>query len=190
MQKSGNWLAARGRTPKNERPVTRGTAPEEAAIRRPVGRYGCRMKKPPAVQRDKERKCRENTCPARFFSSRGVPAPSSLRRIRLKSGTPEYETGGLGLASDTEAYGGHLQKARALTNRAVDSAVRADNKEAGAMWQAISAQREAAGWDGCESALLEIAKPVIRGGLEGWSFDDSGGHEIENAEAKIVARIE
>jgi DNA-binding winged helix-turn-helix (wHTH) protein/tetratricopeptide (TPR) repeat protein len=56
----------------------------------------------------------------------------------------EYENFGLALASDTEAYGGHLAKARELTKRAVDSAVRADSKELGALWQAIAAQREAA----------------------------------------------
>jgi serine/threonine protein kinase/tetratricopeptide (TPR) repeat protein len=57
---------------------------------------------------------------------------------------PEFENWGLALASDTEGYSGHLGKARELTRRAVDSAVRADNKENGAIWQAIAAQREAA----------------------------------------------
>jgi hypothetical protein len=47
-------------------------------------------------------------------------------------------------ASATEAYGGHLAKARDLTKRAVDSAIRTDNKETGAIWEAIAAQREAA----------------------------------------------
>jgi hypothetical protein len=59
------------------------------------------------------------------------------------AGKPDYEKEGLALASDTEAYGGHLGKARELTKRAVDSAIRADNKEGGAIWQAIAAQREA-----------------------------------------------
>jgi tetratricopeptide (TPR) repeat protein len=59
------------------------------------------------------------------------------------AGKPE-ENAGLALASDTEAYGGHLGKARELTKRAVDSAIRADSKENGAIWQAIAAQREAA----------------------------------------------
>jgi serine/threonine protein kinase/tetratricopeptide (TPR) repeat protein len=59
------------------------------------------------------------------------------------AGKPE-ENFGLSLASDTEAYAGHLGKARELTKRAVDSAIRADSKENGAIWQAIAAQREAA----------------------------------------------
>jgi serine/threonine protein kinase/tetratricopeptide (TPR) repeat protein len=58
-------------------------------------------------------------------------------------GKPE-ENFGLALASDTEAYGGHLGKARELTRRAVDSAVRADNKESGAIWQANAAIEQAA----------------------------------------------
>jgi serine/threonine protein kinase/Tfp pilus assembly protein PilF len=59
-------------------------------------------------------------------------------------GKPDSENFGLALASDTEAYAGHVRKARELTKRAVDSAVRADSKENGAIWQAIAAQWEAA----------------------------------------------
>ncbi|MFY9911087.1 MAG: winged helix-turn-helix domain-containing protein [Candidatus Sulfotelmatobacter sp.] len=60
------------------------------------------------------------------------------------AGNPDYENLGLALASDTEAYRGHLGKARELSEGAVDSAIRADSKETGAIWQAIAAQREAA----------------------------------------------
>jgi tetratricopeptide (TPR) repeat protein len=59
------------------------------------------------------------------------------------AGKPE-ENFGLSLSSDTEAYGGHLGKARELTKRAVDSAIRADNKEEGATWQANAALEQAA----------------------------------------------
>jgi serine/threonine protein kinase/tetratricopeptide (TPR) repeat protein len=59
------------------------------------------------------------------------------------AGKPE-ENWGLALASDTEAYVGHLGKSRELTKRAVDAAIRADSKENGAIFQAIAAQREAA----------------------------------------------
>ena len=51
---------------------------------------------------------------------------------------------GLSLASDTEAYRGHLAKARELTKQSVNSAIRADNKENGAIWMENSALREAA----------------------------------------------
>jgi eukaryotic-like serine/threonine-protein kinase len=56
----------------------------------------------------------------------------------------EYENYGLALASDTEAYAGHVRKARELSERAVDSAVRQDNKEVGALYLANVAVQEAA----------------------------------------------
>ena len=59
------------------------------------------------------------------------------------AGKPE-ENVGLSLAADTEAYSGHLGKARELSKRSVNSAVRGDSKETGALWQEIAAQREAA----------------------------------------------
>jgi eukaryotic-like serine/threonine-protein kinase len=58
------------------------------------------------------------------------------------AGKPE-ENFGLSLTSDTEAYAGHLGKAREFTKRSVDSAIRADSKETGAIWLENSALREA-----------------------------------------------
>jgi eukaryotic-like serine/threonine-protein kinase len=59
------------------------------------------------------------------------------------AGKPE-ENIGISLASDTEAYAGHLRRARELTEKSVASAIHADSKETGAVWQEIAAQREAA----------------------------------------------
>jgi eukaryotic-like serine/threonine-protein kinase len=59
------------------------------------------------------------------------------------AGQHDYENLGLSLASDTEAYGGRLSKARQLTKRSVESAFHADRKEAGALWQENAALREA-----------------------------------------------
>jgi eukaryotic-like serine/threonine-protein kinase len=59
------------------------------------------------------------------------------------AGKPE-ENIGISLASDTEGYAGHLRRARDLTVRAVDSAIRADSKETAGVWKEIAAQREAA----------------------------------------------
>ena len=58
-------------------------------------------------------------------------------------GGPE-ENSGLSLASDTEAYSGHLRRARDLTTQSVASAIRADSKETGAIWHENAAIREAA----------------------------------------------
>jgi eukaryotic-like serine/threonine-protein kinase len=74
----------------------------------------------------------------------GADSAAMAEQQQWFAGKPEYENGGLALASDTEAYGGHLGKARELTKRALDSAIRADSKETGAIWQAIAAQRDAA----------------------------------------------
>jgi tetratricopeptide (TPR) repeat protein len=59
------------------------------------------------------------------------------------AGKPE-ENFGLSLNSDTNAYAGHLAKAREMTKRSLDSAIRADNKEVGAIWLENAALREAA----------------------------------------------
>jgi serine/threonine protein kinase/tetratricopeptide (TPR) repeat protein len=49
----------------------------------------------------------------------------------------------LSMQSDTDAYFGRLKRAREFSQRAVDSARRADGKETAAMWQAYSALHEA-----------------------------------------------
>jgi serine/threonine protein kinase/tetratricopeptide (TPR) repeat protein len=73
----------------------------------------------------------------------GADFPAMEEQQHWFTGKTE-ENYGLSLASDTEAYAGHLRKARELTQRAIDSAIRADRKETGAIWQEIAAQREAA----------------------------------------------
>jgi eukaryotic-like serine/threonine-protein kinase len=75
------------------------------------------------------------------------------------AGKPEEHIG-LSLASDTEAYAGHLSKARELTKRSVDSAIRADSKETGAIWLENSALREAA------FGNLSYARQVAAEGLK------------------------
>jgi len=60
------------------------------------------------------------------------------------AGNADYQNFGLALQSDSEAYGGHLGKARELTRQAVESAVKSDGKENAAIYLAIAAQREAA----------------------------------------------
>jgi hypothetical protein len=74
----------------------------------------------------------------------GADSAAMVEQQQWYAGKPEYENFGLALASDTEAYGGHLGKARELTKRAVDSAVRADSKESGSRWQANAALQQAA----------------------------------------------
>jgi DNA-binding winged helix-turn-helix (wHTH) protein/tetratricopeptide (TPR) repeat protein len=66
------------------------------------------------------------------------------------AGKPE-EHFGLSLASDTEAYRGHLRVSRELTTRAVAASIRADSKESGALWLANAAVRNAAFGNGIDA---------------------------------------
>jgi eukaryotic-like serine/threonine-protein kinase len=67
-----------------------------------------------------------------------------MAQLQWFAGQPEVENCGLALASDTEAYAGHVGRARELNKRAVDSAVRADNKEGGAIYLGNAALQQAA----------------------------------------------
>ncbi len=94
------------------------------------------------------------------------------------AGKPE-ENFGLSLASDTEAYAGHLGKAREFTKRSVDSAIRADSKETGAIWLENSALREAA------FGNMTDAKQAAAEGLK--LVPASQGVEVEAALAFAMA---
>jgi tetratricopeptide (TPR) repeat protein len=71
-------------------------------------------------------------------------SPAMTEQQKWYAGQPDYENQGLSLGSDTQAYAGHLGKARELTKRSVDSAIHADSKETGAVWHENAALREAA----------------------------------------------
>jgi serine/threonine protein kinase/tetratricopeptide (TPR) repeat protein len=74
------------------------------------------------------------------------------RQESWAAGKPGTEDMLLSFRSDTEAYYGHLARARDFSRRAVDAAVRADSKERAAIWQVNAALREA------EFGNLSIAK--------------------------------
>jgi eukaryotic-like serine/threonine-protein kinase len=59
------------------------------------------------------------------------------------AGKPGEEDVLLSTQSDTEAYYGRMGKAQDFSRRAVDSAMRADSKEAAALWQVTAALRDA-----------------------------------------------
>jgi hypothetical protein len=73
----------------------------------------------------------------------GADANGTAEQEQWFASQPLYENYGLALASDTEAYAGHVGKARELTKEAIDSAIRADNKEGGAVYQANFAVQQA-----------------------------------------------
>ena len=74
----------------------------------------------------------------------GQDSAAMAEQQQWYAGKRDYESEGMALASDTEAYGGHFAKARELVKRAVESSIRMDNKEAGAMWLANAALAQAA----------------------------------------------
>jgi eukaryotic-like serine/threonine-protein kinase len=65
------------------------------------------------------------------------------QQVAWGAGKPGDEDLLLSAQSDTEAYYGRISKARDFSRRAVNSAIRADSKEAAALWQVNTALREA-----------------------------------------------
>ena len=109
----------------------------------------------------------------------GADSAAIAEQQQWYAGKPDYENYGLALASDTEAYAGHVGKARELTKRAVDSAIRADSKETGAIWQANAALEQAAYGNAAE------ARQIAAGALK--LAPASQGVEVEAALAFAMA---
>jgi serine/threonine protein kinase len=65
------------------------------------------------------------------------------QHVAAAMGQPDDESALLSSEADTEAYYGHLKKARELSQRAVQSALSSDAKESAANWEATAALREA-----------------------------------------------
>jgi tetratricopeptide (TPR) repeat protein len=106
-------------------------------------------------------------------------APAMAEQQQWFAGQSAYENGALSLASDTEAYAGHLGKARDLTKRSADAAFRTDSKENGAIWLENSALREAA------FGKIADAKQAAAEGLK--LVRSSQGVEVEAALAFAMA---
>lgn len=64
------------------------------------------------------------------------------RQVAWAAGKPGTEDLLLSFQSDSEAYHGRLVRARDLSPRAVDTAVRADSKETAALWQVNLVMRQ------------------------------------------------
>ena len=100
---------------------------------------------------------RSSTMLSMLWLFSGADSPAMAEQQQWFAGQPDVENFGLSLASDTEAFGGHLGKARELTKRSVDSAIRADSKENGAIWQENAALREAAFGNAAEAKRAAAA---------------------------------
>ena len=100
------------------------------------------------------------------------------QQVAWGAGKPGAEDVLLSAQSDTEAYYGRLSKARDLSRRAMDSAVRADSKETAALWQANAALREA------ETGETASARQGVTAALA-----LSPGRDVKLAAALALARI-
>jgi len=99
------------------------------------------------------------------------------RQITWAAGKPGTEDFLLSSQSDTEAYYGHLTKARDFSRRAVDASVRGESKETAAIWQVNAALREA------EFGNLAVAKQDVAAALK-----LSPGRDVELLAALALAR--
>jgi tetratricopeptide (TPR) repeat protein len=70
-------------------------------------------------------------------------SPAMAREVAWAAGKPGGEDALLALQADTEAFYGHLKKARELSRRAVESSKQAQLAEPAAIWEGLSALREA-----------------------------------------------
>ena len=98
-------------------------------------------------------------------------------QVRWAIGKPGDEDVLLSLQSDSEAYHGQMGQARALTQRAVDSAIRSKSSEAAALWQVNSALREA------ELGNKALAERGARAALQ-----IKAGRDVEMFAALALAR--
>jgi eukaryotic-like serine/threonine-protein kinase len=99
------------------------------------------------------------------------------RQVAWAAGKPGTEDLLLSFQSDTEAYYGHLTKARDFSRRAVDASVRGESKEAAAIWQVNAALREA------ELGNSAVAKQDVAAALK-----LSPGRDVEVLAALVLAR--
>src|ERR1700752_5401902 len=100
------------------------------------------------------------------------------RQVAWAAGKPGSEDILLSFQSDTEAYYGRLAKARDLSRRSVDAAVRNDSKETSALWQVNAALREA------EFGNIDAAKQAVAAALA-----LAPGRDVKVLAALTLARI-
>jgi serine/threonine protein kinase/tetratricopeptide (TPR) repeat protein len=100
------------------------------------------------------------------------------KELQWFAGKPEEDIG-ISLESDTEAYFGHLTKARELSKQAADSAVRSDARESAAIIHENAALREAA------FGNFAAAKRAAEKGLK--IYPDSPGVQLEASLALAIA---
>jgi tetratricopeptide (TPR) repeat protein len=103
--------------------------------------------------------------------------PGMQQQAAWGAGQPGAESFLLSAQADTEAFYGRLEKARELSRRAVASALRSENREAAALWQAHAAFREA-----------ELGKPAPAREAAAAALALAPGRDIKVVAAMVLAR--
>lgn len=100
-------------------------------------------------------------------------------QLAWAAGKPGIEDWALSYQSDTEAYYGRFEKARAFSQRAVDSAVHADSAETAAGWRLQEALREAEIGNAGDARKMTVEALAL-----------STGRDVEALAALAFARAE
>ncbi len=120
----------------------------------------------------------------------GQDAPGMAEQAAWFRSQPDSEHFGLALESDTQAYAGHLSKARDLTRQAMESAVRTDSRENAAIWQENQALREAAFGNLAEARTNAEAALKLEPGSQSVQLEGALAFAMagESARAESLAR--
>jgi eukaryotic-like serine/threonine-protein kinase len=173
--------AAQGKYEKAEEVARQGIrfAPDQRRYRECLADYALALQhldESRQICRDAEAQKRDDNSTHSHLYELGFLAGDSTAMVEQQqwfASKPDYQSYGLTLTSETEAYAGHLAQARELARRAVDSARLADNRESAAIWQAEAALLEAA--YGYEAAARRLATEALK------LAPSSPGMEIETA---------
>ena len=104
---------------------------------------------------------------ARYMLAFVQSNPSGMQeQVSWAAGKPGAEDTMLSAQADTEAFYGHLAKAREYSQRAVDAATRADAPESAALWRAYQALREAEFGNSAEARKVAAQAMSLSGGRD------------------------
>jgi serine/threonine protein kinase/Tfp pilus assembly protein PilF len=122
-----------------------------------------------------------------FIANDAAAMQQQLQWFAAHQGVDNF---GLSLASDTDAFAGHLAKARELTKRSAESAVRADSKENGAIWWENAAIREAAFGNATEAQQAAAEGLKLDPGSQGVNIEAAIAYAVAGDSARAQAAAE
>ena len=122
-----------------------------------------------------------------FIANDAAAMQQQLQWFAAHQGVDNF---GLSLASDTDAFAGQLAKARELTKRSAESAVRADSKENGAIWWENAAIREAAFGNATEAQQAAAEGLKLDPGSQGVNIEAAIAYAVAGDSARAQAAAE